>query len=1811
METRSKTAKAKSESHKKDVTTISEVRKVDNAERDATEDKLSVVSSSRSSRNDGAQSKSVSVSLSVRSNASIYMRKLMEVQVKADEKMAILLSKQFEMEKQMIENRLALEKARLSEKFDLGVSNTYRSENDNISFRNSHHSKDDEISSVDSEVKVRNWLQNTDVKNMTGKRSFHKSQIDNTHNSTRASFENNTGARHTHYRKNEEASGAEIRQLLARQSIDKDLPIFSGETIEWPSFYQQFLSTTNLLGLTDEENMCRLRKALKGDARRSVERLLLSISSIKPIIDILISRYGRADLIVKSLVNKAKNFPIMKNNDFRSLTHFAEDVSNLVVTLETMNMQNYLDCPQILEEILQKLPYNMQLSWGEKVLEKNGKSTLQEFKKWLWRKSEAASYAQSMNVGKPSTNQVSGKFSQNQPHKERFKTTLVTSQEKSTSVRKCIMCEEKHIIDKCKTFLDLSIDKKWDFVKSDGICFSCLGTSHRIKFCRNKKKCGVNNCEKIHHKSLHNDAFDKNKEKNDTVSLEIVAHTTKSFSTEILLKIAPVIIRSSQNELEIYALFDEASTVTLLDQDLADKMNLVGEETELGLKWTHEDTCKRLFSKKVSFEIADKNRTTFYQMENAYTVKDMDLPRQTVDGKRLKEKWSHLEYIDFASMTQAKPQLLIGQDNWDLITSREVIEGPKNSPALSKTKLGWIAHGNLREFRGRQDSNTVLHIFHNQMNYDEKLHEEIKNYFSTESFGVKISEDRSMNSEDKKAVQIIESVSRRIGDGDRWETGLLWRDDSSTLPESKYKALQRLQYLERRMTRDLEIAMTYKQKIEEYLEKDYAEKVIEGNEESSKVWYLPHFGVVNENKPGKLRFVFDAAAKVEGKCLNDFLLRGPDLLNSLVGVIFKYREKDVAFSADIRDMFHRIVIRKEDRAGQRFLWRNNSNEEPSTYEMKVLIFGSVGSPFSAQYIKNRNALEFQNKYPQAVNGIINRHYMDDYLDSVYTEEEAIRLIKEVIFIHRQGGFELRGWVCNSKEVYRHIPEELRGDEKLLQERNNLSQRILGLKWIPSSDHLAFSLNSSRMKKIISKGKNPTKRQILKIVMSLYDPLGLLAHYVIRAKILLQDIWRSGIGWDDEITHNQNIKCEKWIDVFSKIEDLKIPRCYALNFIYDFDLQLHIFCDASEQAFSAVGYFRFEKNENIHVSLVMARTQVAPLKPITIPRLELQAAVMGSRLAITIRKEHSFEVNQTHFWTDSKTVLCWLRSEPRMFKTFITHRVGEIQENTKIPDWHWIPSNLNIADEATRDTKDINLQENSQWFQGPEFLYNKQEFWPMEHKRIDKDEEIQENPETFELKHEFILLTVSHRIEYLPDITRFSDYMKLIRSTAYVFRFQHNIKQLGKNLQKQELTIEELKRAERIWNRKVQEDCFSQEYHLLMKNRPIQKSSKLYQLSPYMEDDIICLGGRTDNSTELSPQAKRPIILDNKHTFTRLLVQFYHSKNNHAGLQQTLNEIRQRFWILQARKLATKTIRFCNFYSIIRTKPQVPAMGQLPEQRLQKPPRAFTYTGMDYFGPMEVSIGRRKEKRYGVIFTCLSIRAIHIEIAESLTTDSAILAIRRFISRRGQPSSIWSDNGSNLTSANRELKEIIRNLDEDLIKRKMVSQEIDWKFIPLASPHMGGIWERMVRSVKDGLKKILNEKAPKQEVLLTLLAEVEHIVNSRPLTYVSSDGEDFESLTPNHFLIGTSSIAKPPTTFDVNEINYDLKKRWQFSQQLAEHFWNRWIREYIPTLTKRCKWFQEKKNVAKGDIVILMDNKLPRNNWPLGKIVDVHPVKMEE
>jgi len=290
----------------------------------------------------------------------------------------------------------------------------------------------------------------------------------------------------------------------------------------------------------------------------------------------------------------------------------------------------------------------------------------------------------------------------------------------------------------------------------------------------------------------------------------------------------------------------------------------------------------------------------------------------------------------------------------------------------------------------------------------------------------------------------------------------------------------------------------------------------------------------------------------------------------------------------------------------------------------------------------------------------------------------------------------------------------------------------------------------------------------------------------------------------------------------------------------------------------------------------------------------------------------------------------------------------------------------------------------------------------------------------------------------------------------------------------------------------------------------------------------------------------------------------------------------------------------------RSNPVLREMGILPEVRVHGFVRPFTHIGMDFFGPMAVTVGRHKEKRYGVLFTCLTTRAIHLEIAERLTTDSCILAINRMSARRGAPVSMYSDNGTNLRGAEKELRESVKEMTrtDSKLSTTITARGISWKFNPPAAPHMGGSWERLVRSVKTSLRATLREQAPKEEVLLTLLIEAESVVNSRPLTHVSIDPKDPESLTPNHFLIGTSSANQQLGTF--NDDDLCLRKNWRKAQRLTDQFWKRWMKEFLPSLTKRNKWYKKSNPIKIGDVVIIADPDHPRNVWPRGLIIKTFP-----
>ncbi|XP_021951196.1 uncharacterized protein LOC110848321 [Folsomia candida] len=1080
----------------------------------------------------------------------------------------------------------------------------------------------------------------------------------------------------------------------------------------------------------------------------------------------------------------------------------------------------------------------------------------------------------------------------------------------------------------------------------------------------------------------------------------------------------------------------------------------------------------------------------------------------------------------------------------------------------------------------------------------DDLHNIVKNYFSVEAFGVKVPDCQPQKKEDERAQEILEKTVNLIPGQDRYEIGHLYKDEDPSLVNSKPMAESRLSCAEKKMDRNRAAGSAHVEKINEYIMKGYARKLdpCEVNNNEPKAWYLPHFVIDKPHKPGKYRLVFDATAKIHGKSLNDYLLTGPDLLNSLASVIIKFRQNQIGFSGDIRDMFHQVRVRKEDLASQRFLWRGWDREKkPDIYQMEVLIFGGTSSPTSTIFVTHKNADAHREEYPEAAVAIKTKHYMDDYLDSKSTVKDAIQIIQGVTEVHRRGGFEITGWVSNSEELIKLIPEEHRGErmKNFDSDAGNKVERVLGLHWDTTEDCWSFPINFKKMQSQVINGEtHPTKRQILGVVMSIFDPIGLIAHYTVKGKMLLQAVWRSGYGWDDEITGECLDNWKIWIQELESIKNLKIPRCYATFNCEESEVELHVFCDASELAYAAAAYFRIDNGRTIETSLVMAKSRVAPLKSISIPRMELMAAVMGTRLGFTVKKELEFETKRTVYWSDNKTVLCWIRAvDTRRYKQFVAHRVGEILESTEGSDWKWVPTLENVADDATRNTPS-DLTSNARWFRGPEFLCQEKETWPAEGSGpLNRDED---ESEDIEVKTGFLGL-VRESDTYLPNSDRFN-FMKLLRITAYMLRFIERVKNPATSVKyRQAVTPTELAAAEKIWWRKCQKDSFPTEVQLLQDNVDLWKSkqanhSRLLRLSPIMDEDgIIRLRGRIDQALCIGWDTKQPVILDDKHPFVIRMIDYYHRAHQHQGQEAVFNDLRRRYWILGMRSAVKKSWIRCNRCKLNRAKPSFPEMGALPPCRVAAYEAPFTYTGLDYFGPVEVIVGRSVQKRWVALFVCMTSRAIHVEIARRIDTDEAINALRKFMSIRGQPRCILSDNGTNFRGADGELKKAIVEWKHQQIEEFLLPKGVEWKFIPPQSPHMGGNWERMVKTV---LKNSLRCRKPTDEVFEVYVKEAADIVNSSPLSHVSTDADDPRSLTANDLLRPGSGNVETPGKFI--ETDHYSKEKCKHAQILVQHFWDRWIQECLPAKVNRKKWHEQKNPDQVGEVVIVVDDQLPRN-----------------
>jgi transposase InsO family protein len=812
-----------------------------------------------------------------------------------------------------------------------------------------------------------------------------------------------------------------------------------------------------------------------------------------------------------------------------------------------------------------------------------------------------------------------------------------------------------------------------------------------------------------------------------------------------------------------------------------------------------------------------------------------------------------------------------------------------------------------------------------------------------------------------------------------------------------------------------------------------------------------------------------------------------------------------------------------------------TSQEPTTYVLLRVTFGDKPSPDMASFVMLKMAKEHRQTAPEASKIIERDRYVDDLIHSCPSVSDAFQRITDVEKILSTGSFKIKEWHCSSDQLQERLSErsELAPNSKVVEpqrespDANQVSLdgepgvKTLGVSWKPNTDTINFDVKLNE--------KEPyTKRVILSNISRIFDPLGLASVVTIKARIALQEIWKmKKFEWDDLLPKEMQLT---WRKLFTEIEDLKtvqFPRCLQPPSAFGFP-ELHIFADASILAYGAAAYLVWSSSSGRKVRLVSAKARVAPLRQTTIPRLELMAALLATRLAKTIYDEFKIKPSKVTLWSDSMIVLAWLRSESTLLKSFVGVRVAEIQVSWEPTVWRYVPTNLNPADDLSRG---ISVHEmNGRWMNGPSFLRKNSDEWPTEVEKASP-----EIPEVKVNKPLFALVQPAVK-GFIIDASRFSSWQKLCRVTAYCLRFISNARSLrvcGP------LLPEEIELAESYWIKSAQ-------------SKLEDWKDRYRDLAPYEKDGIIRVGGRLTQSP-LSYDENHPMLLPADHVISKLVVKDSHNRVSHAGRERTLCEVRRRFWIVRGRNLVKKIVKDCVTCRKLRQYPYTTLMADLPPHRLKLFSPPFTATGVDLFGPFHLKYGRNKIiKSWGTVFTCATVRAIHLEIVQDLSTEAFLHALRRFAARHGWPTTISSDNGTSFIGAESELRKLMKEGRRE-IEDFAVTHKIKWRFNTPLSPHQGGMFERMVKQTKTALKVIVGQHILSWNEMSTVFAEVECLVNSRPLGYPSNDANDLQPLTPNRFILGRATADIPQGPFREAKA---YRKRFEFVQSLVQQFWSR-------------------------------------------------------
>ncbi|XP_023953674.2 uncharacterized protein LOC112057425 [Bicyclus anynana] len=1582
------------------------------------------------------------------------------------------------------------------------------------------------------------------------------------------------------------------------------VPTFDGSCGHWLEFRDTFQSLVHdSTQITNIQKFHYLKSSLKGSAALVIDSVEFSANNYSVAWELLLNRFNNNKLLVHSHIKALFTYQTINREApdlLRNLIdNYLKNLRSLKMLGEPVDSWDSI----LIYIIVSKLDKTTERAWEQyrnTNLNKSEDSSCRlKVDILLTFLKDRADMLDTLQANVTKTHDFK---KQNSHTNSKVHCNISSTKSKAqVTQRSCFLCKSNHFLYSCNTFLGLDLNARLKFIRDNKLCENCLRPGgHTASECR------AGACRKCDEK--HNSLLcTKPKESNGNVLLQTMpnnsqnplvmvsslasATTSQSFSSQepahtdilcaqypcvqrVLLSTALVEVRDKFNNYKLArTLLDSGSERCLIKQSFCDILNLPVIQSTQEIRGVGNSVTQATLTCEIEIKSRISSYTTHLQcivLPNITSTLPA-IPKQ----QALFRIPSNLQLADPDFYESQSIDILIGADKfWDLLSQGKM--RLPTGPYLQNTRLGWIISGPVH-----MNTRSTGHI---QCNFSQAINDQLRLFWELEE----LPKPCDTRTEEEKACEdhFVKTTTRN-SDG-RFCVNIPLKLSPHELGETHPQAINRFLSLERRLQRVPEYKKLYSDFIHEYESLGHMTRI--GHNYGTPHCFLPHHGVFREHSTTtKLRVVFDASFPSSNSVSFNNLQRvGPPIQGDLLAILLRLRQHRYVACADVEKMYRQILVSEDQRDLQLIIWRDKPEDPLDIFKLNTVVYGTASAPFLA--VRCLKELGFNCPDPEVKRVILEDFFVDDMITGLNDKDKLVNLCEDIYKVLKSGCFPLRKWIFN----FDYDNSNSNGIKEFADGKGEC--KTLGIGWNNATDQFNYNTKFKNDIKV-------SKRTILSHVSQIFDPLGLLSPAIILAKVLLQNLWLLKTDWDDSLPDDIIKSWNSFTASLSALHNITVPR--HVFGIEPVSIELHIFTDASQVAYGACVYVRtVNKDNTVCNRLLCAKAKVAPVKPLTIPRLELSGAVIGARLYKKVSESLHCKFNNVVFWTDSTIVLGWLRMAPSALKTFVQNRVVEILELTGELPWRHISGKDNPADLASRGVLLNDLATCKLWWEGPQFLQDLT--FDIISNTVQSDTSSYE--ELPEIKPSLILIC-TEETQLFP-FSHFSQFNRLKRTFAYVLRFIHNARNYSINRRTGMLNVDELRKAELGLAKLSQLESYRDEYNLINRKTTKSLKSALLKLNLFIdkEHDLIRVGGRIMNSTQFDYNKIHPILLSSKHHFTVLLMRYEHKRLFHAAPQALLYEVRQQWWPIGGRNLARQVVHECVLCKRLKGNTLHPLMGNLPKERIT-PTYPFLYCGVDYAGPIMTlnrkGRGARTVKSYICLFVCFVTRAVHLELVSDLTSESYILALKRFIGRRSKPAEILSDNGKCFIGAKNELGRFLTRCADD-ISEYATRQNINFKFIPAYSPHFGGLWEAGVKSTKYHLTRVVGNAHLTFEELTTVLTQIESILNSRPLSPMSSDPQDFLPLSPAHFLVGRSLTA--PVYEDMRHNTSTYISRYQRVEQMRHHFWERWSKEYISELQTRCKWMNGVDTLQPGMMVVIKDDNLPPLKWNLGRIDGVVPGK---